>query len=268
MPWLAITRLTAANYLRQPVLWLGTGIALALLALCLVFGMFNFLNQDRMRLLITAGVAIHTLLGLFLAVIGASQAVHDELASRTALTLFAKPINRHDFLIGKTLGIFTALIPPAVVIASAHLLVIGMVNDYGFDFFTSGGSHAGHDHGEGIVEWIPWGRIAGAHALAVIHAGILTSLAASLALRLGLIANIIACFALFVAAHLLAGIGHATNMAALVPSLPLFAIDEALQFPDATIEPSYFLLCLLYALLYAGGAMCIGLALFKRQDIP
>ncbi|MDA3963631.1 MAG: hypothetical protein PF961_22825 [Planctomycetota bacterium] len=263
----AIARLTLANGLRQPITWLSTGVALALLLLCMAFGMFNFVSQDRMNLLITAGIAVSVLNGLFLGVVAASDAVHDELASRTALTLFAKPMSRGSFLIGKALGVWGVTLVSCGAIALAHLGIIALVNSKGFDFYESGPGH-GHDHGEGLVEWLPWGRILAGHALAMANTAVMTCLAAALALRLPLVANILCCFAVFVLAHLLAGTGHATSAAFAIPALALFSVDEGLRFSDSPITLGYFVLCLSYAILYACGALAGGLALFKRQDIP
>ena len=268
MATIAIARLTIANGLRQPITWLSTGVAFALLLLCMLFGMFTFMNQDRMSLLMTAGIAVSLLNGLFLGVVTASDAVHDELASRTALTLFAKPMGRGSFLVGKALGVWVVVVVSSTVIASLHLAIVYLVSRLGFDFYESGGSHAGHDHGEGVVEWLPWGRLVAGHLLAVVNAGVMTCLAASLALRLPLVANILCCFALFVLAHVLAGTGHATSVAGLVPALALFTVDDSLHFEDMRLDVGYFLLCLTYAALYACGALAIGLACFKRQDIP
>jgi ABC-type transport system involved in multi-copper enzyme maturation permease subunit len=265
----AIARLTFANGLRQPITWLTTAVALGLLLLCMAFGMFNFITQDRMNLLMSAGIAVCLLNGLFLGVVSASDAVHDELASRTALTLFAKPMGRGSFLVGKALGTWGVVIVSCLVVVALHLAIIAVINRQGFDFYESrGGHHHGHDHGEGVVDWLPWARIIAGQAMAIVAAGVMTCVAATLALRLPLVANVLCCFGLFVLAHLLAGTGHATTVAGLIPSLALFNLDDALHFDDMALTPGYFVLCLTYAALYACGALSIGLALFKRQDIP
>lgn len=268
MATFAIARLSIANGLRQPVTWLTTVVALGLLLLCAMFGMFNFASQDRMHLLMTAGLAVNVLTGLFLGVVVASEAVHDELASRTAVTLFAKPTSRASFLVGKTLGVWTVTLVVGTLLALAHCGVIAVIDRYGFDFYVD---HHGHgpdrDHGS-TVDWLPWGRLLAGHALALANTAVMTSLAAALALRLPLIGNVCCCFAVFVGAHVLAGTGHATSAAFVIPALALYNVDDALRFRDAAITPGYFLLCLSYALFYACAALAAGLALFERQDIP
>ncbi len=262
MAVLALARMTVADGLRQPLTWLATGIAVALVVLSYVFGMFNFESQDRVRMLCTAGVAVGVLNGLFLAVVGASTAIHEELASRTALTLFAKPMPRGAFLLGKALGIWLVVALSLAVVVAAHLGALGMALYTGFEDLE----HA-HDHGSyGIDLVVPWKAIAAAHLLGLAHSAILTCLAAVLALRLPLIANILACFALFVLGHLLPGLDVMGALA--VPALAVFNIDDALQLPGQRLSWTYCGVSCLYALLYCAGCLLIGLAVFKRQDIP
>ena len=265
-PSIAIARLTIANGLRQPITWLCTTLALILLGLSVLFGMFNFVEEDRMRLLLTAGVAISVFNGLFLGVVGASSAVHDELASRTALTLFAKPMGRGSFLFGKALGCWAVAATSCAILAIVHLMAVAFVNEFGFDFIER--RPGAHQHQGQVVQWVPYGRLIAGHVLALANTAVMTAVASALALRLPLAANVIACFAIFVLAHLLAGTGMATTLAGALPALALFNIDESLQFQDLKLNGAYFMLCLGYAALYSLGSLLIGLALFKRQDIP
>lgn len=260
-----LTRLTFANAVRQPVTWLVAGLGLVLLLLSILFGQFNFVAEDRIRLLMTAGVAINILAGLFLGVVTATAAVHDELASRTALSLFAKPVGRGQFLLGKALGSWAAAACVLVVLAIAHAIALAVVNTYGFDlqhrdFAPGPGGH------EPLMAGVPWWRLAAAHTLALVNTAVLTCLAASLALRLGPVANTLICFGLFVAAHVFAGFD--LSGLGIIPALHLFNLDESLQFQELRLRLDYFLLCVLYGALYSAGCLLVGLAVFNKQDIP
>ncbi|MBA3686730.1 MAG: hypothetical protein H0W72_16020 [Planctomycetes bacterium] len=262
MAVIALARMTVADGLRQPLTWLTTLIAVVLVVLSYVFGMFNFETQDRIRMLCTAGVAVGVLNGLFLAVVGASTAIHEELASRTALTLFAKPMPRGSFLLGKALGIWLVVVLSLAVVALAHAAALGLALYTGFEDLGDN-----HDHGsltQGLS--VPWDAVIAAHLLSLAHTAILTCLAAVLALRLPLIANILACFALFVLGHLLPGLD--IMGAVLVPALAAFNIDDALQLPGQRLSWTYCGTACLYAVLYCAGCLLVGLAVFKRQDIP
>lgn len=260
MALLALTRMTVADGLRQPLTWLAVGLSIGLISLSYLFGMFNFETQDRVRMLCTAGVAIAVLNGLFLGVVLASTAIHDELSSRTALTLFAKPLSRGDYLLGKALGVWLVVALASLVIALVHygVLILALWTQF------EGGD--GHSHGFTDDLWVPWARVGGAHLLALCHAAITTCLASVLALRLPLIANILACFAVFVLGHLLPGLG--LYGAVVVPALAVFNVDDALQLASQPLTPLYILSTVLYALMCCAGCSLLGMAVFARQDIP
>lgn len=260
MALLALTRMTVADGLRQPLTWLATGLAVGLVALSYVFGMFNFETQDRVRMLTTAGVSIAVINGLFLAVVGASTAIHDELASRTALTLFSKPLSRGHYLIGKALGIWLVVVAATLLVVAAHGIALGTA-------LWTQWEDVDHGHGHGFSDelWVPWGRLAAAHALGLAHSAVLTCIAAVLALRLPLIANILACFALFVLGHLLPGLGVLGGV--VVPALATFNVDDSLQLIGQRLDWTYCGAAFIYAFLSCGGWLLIGLALFARQDI-
>lgn len=260
MAVMALTRLTLVDTLRQPVTWLLTGLSLALVVLSYAFGMFNFETEDRLRMLATAGVAAALINGLFLAVVATSQQVHDELASRTALTLFAKPLGRGQFLVGKALGVWLAVVATGIIIAGVHLAAMVWAAHTGFDnprtpnepFFDP----------ELVV---PWQAIVLGHLLALAHAACLGVISATLALRLGLVANILTCFGVFVVGHLLSGAG--VQGAVLVPGLGLFNVDDAIQLVHP-VPTAYVAMTVLYTALFCAGWLMLGLALFKHQDIP
>jgi ABC-type transport system involved in multi-copper enzyme maturation permease subunit len=260
MAILALARLTVADALRQPVTWLTVAVSIALLGLSFLFGQFNFETQDRLRMVCTAGVAVAVLNGLFMAVIGASQCVHDELASRTALTLFAKPLSRGSFLIGKALGIWLTITAAALIIAALHALVMWFALYSGFELDPARREFVGHED-----LWVPWREVIWAHVLALCHSAVMTCLAAVLALRLPLVSNILLCFAVFVVSHVAAGMGI-TGLVVL-PTLTLFQVDDSIQLPDHPLSLGYLGLTMLYTVMYCTGCLFIGLAMFKRQDI-
>ncbi len=256
----AIARLTIADSSRQPVTWLMTLLSLALVGLSAVFGMFNFETADRLRMLCTAGVAVAVVHGLFLGVVLASTSVHDELAQRTALTLFAKPVGRGAFLVGKALGVWLVVAATTLVVAAAHVAVVAWAADSGFEF-SGGGDHDHHGHHGEAGLGVPWAALAVAHLLALCHAGALATLAAGLAPRLPLALNIVACFAVFVLGHLLAG-----GSALIVPALALFNVDDRLGRGEAP-GAGYVIGCGVYAVTYAAACLFLALAAFKRQDL-
>lgn len=260
---LALARLTAADLLRQPATWLVLLISLALLGLSLVFGMFSFAEEDRMRMLCSAGIAVHILAGLFLGVVGATVAVHRELADRTALTLLAKPIGRGAFLLGKAVGVLVAVAAVGICIAGVHAIIAKLGGVSGFEL-SQLTEHGNHSHYYTAVA-VPWQPLLAGHCLAFGQAACLTCLAVVLALRLGLAGNIIACFAAWVICNMLPQIG--LHGALILPGLDILAADDAAQV-EGGLPWSAVAIALSHVLLWCGGALCLGLALFERQDIP
>lgn len=260
MALVALTRMTVADFARQPVTWLMTLLSLLLIGLSYLFGHFNFETQDRLRMLSTSGVAVGVINGLFLTVIGASQSVHNELSSRTALTLFAKPLSRGSFLFGKSLGIWIVTVMSCLVVAGVHLLALLWALHTGFEDVPANRDFLGADD-----LWVPWSTVLSAHLLSTFHSAIFACLAAVLALRLGLVANILVCFAIFVLSNLLAGAGLMGLV--VIPALTFFNLDDSIQLPGHPLSLSYLGLTMLYTALYCAGCLLLGLALFKRQDI-
>jgi ABC-type transport system involved in multi-copper enzyme maturation permease subunit len=258
---LALARLTALDLLRQPSTWLAMLIGAALLGLSLVFGMFSFAEADRMRMLCSAGIAVHALVALFVGVVGATIAVHRELADRTALTLLAKPLSRGAFLLGKAGGVLAAVALCGVILALVHVACVHLGSITGFEFDSLGHSHRNQ---EDIVA-IPWLSLLGGHALAQAQAACLSCLAVVLALRLGLAGNIIACFGAWIVAHLLPQLG--LHGALALPALDLLAADDAAQI-EGGLPLAAVGVGLTYTVLWCGGMLTLGLALFERQDIP
>jgi hypothetical protein len=250
--------MTVADTVRQPVTWLMTLVSLALLALSFAFGMFNFEVEDRIRMLATAGVAVAVVHGLFLTVVLVSQAIHDELASRTALTLFAKPLGRGTYLVGKALGVWTTVAATTLPIAGLHLGLLWLGWSGEFEELKL----AVNEYTQGPR----WGAVLAAHGFALVHGAVLACVAAVLALRLHLAANILTCFALFVLGHLLAGLG--VMGAGVVPALALFNLDDHIQLEGMRLTTGYCLGTMLYSLLFCTGSLLVGTALFERQDIP
>jgi hypothetical protein len=146
------------------------------------------------------------------------------------------------------------------VIAGAHALVLGYAQYTGFEDDPARRDFVGHED-----LWVPWREVALAHLLGLGHGAVMTCLATVLALRLPLVANILACFAAFVASHVAAGLGWMGGLA--LPALALFQVDDSIQLPGHPLSLGYLGLTMLYTAMYCAGCLAIGLALFKRQDI-
>ncbi len=247
-----IARVTLADALRQPFTWLATGLGVVLVLLSGLFGMFNFMAEDRLRMAATAGVAAGMMDGLVLAAVLASLAVHLELSDRTALTLFAKPVSRGAFLVGKAAGVFGAAAASCLVVALAHLGMLWVGSTTGFEWE----SHLRPD--EPIA--VPWAAVVSAHVLGLMHTLVIACLATGLAIRVPLAINVTVCLAAFVLGHLLPGWG-------IIPALATYHADDAIQGTGLRLDLTYVGLAGLYTALLCAGFLAVALAVFQRQDI-
>jgi ABC-type transport system involved in multi-copper enzyme maturation permease subunit len=121
---LAIGRSTFTEIIRQPVYGLLVLVALAAYALSPAIAMFS-LGADR-SLLKDFGVSTLFITGLCLAAFAASRVVGGELENRTALILLSKPVGRGVFLVGKFLGILSAVTVASFLFTLALLLAARM----------------------------------------------------------------------------------------------------------------------------------------------
>jgi len=114
-----IAKNTFTETLRQPIYAVIITSALFMFILSPSITMYT-LDED-VKLLREIGLSTLFLSGLFIAIFSASGAITEEIESKTITTVLSKPVSRPLFIIGKFLGVATA-------VALAHyLLTITMV---------------------------------------------------------------------------------------------------------------------------------------------
>lgn len=119
----AIARTTLLEAVRQKFFQFVFLVALAFLLSTLLFRQFNF-GSPELKFILDLGFGTVTFFGLLLAVVLSSQMLFVEWESRTAFTILARPLHRHDFLAGKFCGLLVLLaIFTAILVALLSLLV-------------------------------------------------------------------------------------------------------------------------------------------------
>ena len=127
----SIALLSLRQGLRQPVTWLATAIGLGLLAVTMIFGMFSFSAEDRIRLVMSSGIATVKLMGLFL---GLDRQPADQSRADGPYPMTRLPtVSRHHYLIA-TLGSLAVAVIPCCLIALVHL-GLAAIDSWGFDFY-------------------------------------------------------------------------------------------------------------------------------------
>ena len=255
----AIARLSAADGLRNPATWASTGSAVVLLGVAVVFGMFTFDIEDRVRLLATAGLATSCLHALFISSLLAAGGVRQELESRTALTLFAHPVSRRQWLCGKALGVWLVVAVTLAVLLGVHELVLWAGWRTGFD-------PGRMEHRFDPDAFLPLGQVLLGHLLVAMQAALFAVLAVVAALRLGFTAALAVLAAMFVAGNAVAAAGLPGLV--LIPAMHLYQVDDAVQGFAEPLGLLYLGSVLAHTALACAGWILIGLALFRDRDLP
>jgi len=113
---------TLRESMRQPVYWTVVALTGILMALSIIFA--GFALGEESKLVRDAGLTSITIAGLLLAIFLSSSVVADEIEKKTALTVLSKPVARFQFLLGKYLGIVTAILAAYVILAVILLATV------------------------------------------------------------------------------------------------------------------------------------------------
>src|SRR6478672_1074732 len=116
-----IARATAKEALRQPVFALLLVLSLMMLVLNTYVPFFSL--GDDVKMLEICGLSTILISGMFLAIWTSSMSIADEIEGKTAMTLLSKPINRRQFVVGKYLGIFQAILWYMLPVVTVFLIL-------------------------------------------------------------------------------------------------------------------------------------------------
>jgi ABC-type Na+ efflux pump permease subunit len=128
---LIIAKNTFTETLRQPVYAVIIVSGLLLMIVSPSITMYT-LDED-IKLLRELGLSTLFLSGLFIAIFSASGAVTEEIETKTITTVLSKPISRPVFIIGKFLGVVSAVGLAHYILSLAFLMAIrhGVLSDAG-----------------------------------------------------------------------------------------------------------------------------------------
>ena len=264
-----ISRATTKEAVRQPVFFLLLFVGLIVLVVN-TFVPFFTMGED-VKMLKECGLATLLVCGAALAVWTASTSIASEIEGKTAMTLLSKPINRRQFVLGKFMGIITAILWLLIPLVAAFL---------GLIYYKTG-----YDAKESVAE-IPkmYQRIGAmlqilpAIFLIVCEIAVICAVSVALSTRLPFLVNIVTCVAIFVVGHLSPILVQqgvlkvefvdfmAKLIATVLPSLEVFNVQASVA--TGTIVPAQYLgLSLVYCLCYCGVALLLGFIMFEDRDL-
>ena len=287
----AATRtLAAATYgdiTRRPLYYI-----LLFAAALLIFGskhlsLFSFYQE--MNLVREMGIATLTLWALVIIIVSGVLAVTQELEDRTAVVLLSKPLDRHEFLLGKFAGIVLSLVPGMAFLAGTLFLTLHLMAAPHLPVFDR---DVAQNLEEGVgpfatawnVTWeafvAPQGSVVlSGLALSLLQSSVLAALAVSFAAFFPTVVSVAATLLAFVlgnmSAYMVASVEHsgvapltwaAQAGAYALPNFGYFNLQT--HFSEGTIIGAGYLgLALLYAVLYVSVVFLVSCSLFRKREV-
>jgi ABC-type transport system involved in multi-copper enzyme maturation permease subunit len=280
--------------IRQPMFWMMTLVAAALMYVSIVIPYFTF-GEDA-KMVKELGFDTIMIVSVIFSVLAASMSISEEIEGRTAITVMSKPVSRRQFLLGKFLGILLAAVLMTMLLGWVFNGVlyfkplfdkepppdpfwIGLLQArFGA---TVGAPTVNFLSGsllwlQMIVETLP-GLIFG-----LCKTMVLLSIAVALSTRLPLIVNLISCLVIFFLGHLTHSLVQvsenkyklvnfvAKTFETILPGLNNFDLS-ALIAKDTPTDMSHLWIYVgsvfFYAFVYSTIALVFGLILFEDRDL-
>jgi ABC-type transport system involved in multi-copper enzyme maturation permease subunit len=264
-----IARATTKEAIRQPLFPLLMVLALISLITNTFLPFFSF--GEDFKMLMDCGLATILICGLLLAVWTSSTSIADEIEGKTAMTLLSKPINRRQFVLGKFVGIMTAvfwLMLPLMIIFLA--LVYYKV---GYDSRESANPDPEAAYKLAIMlKTIP-GLI-----LIFFEICLLTAVSVAISTRVPMVVNMVTCFAIFVVGHITSVMVErgvlqielvqftAKLLATALPNLELFKTEAAIS-TGGLVPGDYLGYAALYCAAFSTAAIFLAFILFEDRDL-
>jgi len=148
MKILAIAVNTFKEAVRNRILYILLVFALLIMASSGIVGELTISARDR--IIKDLGIASMNIFGLLIAIFVGIGLVYNELDKKTIYTIVTKPIDRHQFLIGKYLGLLLTIYVNVLIMTFFFLAVIHYQTYMDSDLMTKELWRAGADG-----QWIP-----------------------------------------------------------------------------------------------------------------
>lgn len=264
-----IARATTKEAIRQPLFAMLMVFALISLVANTFLPFFSF--GEDFKMLMDCGLATILICGLLLAVWTSSTSIAEEIEGKTAMTLLSKPINRRQFIIGKYVGILSAVFWLLLPVMICFLALI--YYKVGYDARESASTDPEMRFKLTVmIQAIP-GLV-----LAFFEIAVLTALSVAISTRVPMVVNMVTCLAVFVVGHLTtllvqAGVLKlelvqfmARLIATVLPNLEHFNIQAAIA-TGTTVPPVYLGYAALYCLAFSAAAILLAFILFEDRDL-
>lgn len=266
----AIVRTTAKEAYAQPLFWVELVLGACMLMLFAIVP-FNTFGDD-VKVMKESGLTLIVVLASLLAVWSASVSIADELEGRTALTLLSKPITRRQFVLGKLLGVSSAVFMLFVALGVVFLAAVS----FKVSFDARDTLHVVATAQECRREIV---QAAPGLVLGLFETIVLAAISVAISMRLGMVPNLLLCATIYALGHLVplivqsAAARHVPLVAfvgellsTVLPVLDHFTIQAAVA-SGRDVPLDYLLWAGGYCGLYTAVALLVALILFENRDL-
>jgi ABC-type transport system involved in multi-copper enzyme maturation permease subunit len=119
---LAIARNTFREAVRDRILYLFIGFAILMIVFSKLFSMLTI--GDETKIIKDLGLAAIQFFSMLISVMMSIMLVSRELESRTAFNVLAKPVRRHQFILGKYFGLLAIILANIIMMSAALILLV------------------------------------------------------------------------------------------------------------------------------------------------
>ena len=261
---LTIARNTSREIFKQPAFIIVLLLGITAIVLGRYLTLFG-LGQE-VEMFKDIGCSTILFVGLILVVFASTSTIHDEIESRTMLTILSRPVRKSEVLVGKFAGILIT-----VSIATLLLLIAFLVTHWWF-------LHNEYSHSAMNQPFFHPQIIKGV-LLSLMQVILLAGVSVILSIYLGLLPNISICGIIFVIGHLsdylfatfrdpLTG---SMNVVAkffylLIPNFEHFNVSSAL-LNGSTIPWSFVGVAAIYTAAYLFLLLFTGILLFWKREL-
>ena len=263
-----IARATAKEAVRQPVFALLMAVSVLMLVVNTFVPFFSL--GDDVKMLEICGLATILISGMLMAIWTSSMSIADEIEGKTAMTLLSKPINRRQFIIGKFMGIQTAVLMLVMPIVAAFwgLIVYKVLYD----------AHESAIEVTSAIARLEAFRILPAVVLSLLEIAVMSAISVAISTRVPMVVNMVTCLAIFVVGHLTptlvrGNLGKlelvtffARVIATVLPAIENYNVEAAIV-TGSVVEASYLGWAALYSASYVCAMVLLAFILFEDRDL-
>lgn len=132
----SIIRYTLKENIRNKIFYVLILFGVIILSASLLFGILG--GEQELRMIMDLGLGSIEFLGLLTAIYSSVTLILEEMETKTVYLILYRPIKRYQYLLGRYLGVISAVGISVAIMASGHLLLLFLKSwNFEFSYFLS-----------------------------------------------------------------------------------------------------------------------------------